>query len=221
MRNAQLLFAAAVALAAISNHAVAAPQKDKPHGAGSASAQATGVRAANGAAAADPLFAIVDTDGDGVISAKELHKAVAAIKEADTDKDGNITWAEIVARSGAISAAGLGQSEITSGMGAGVGGGMGGEQSPAFKQVMQYDKNGDGKLTADELPPQMVSMLRNADLNGDHAIDARELAIYVKKMGDRVGAELNRGAGSQQIPGMNGHFPGGNPNGPASGAKSP
>jgi Ca2+-binding EF-hand superfamily protein len=212
MRNAQLLFAAAMALAAISNLAEAAPQKDKSRGAGSVAAQATGVSAANSAAAADPLFMMIDTDGDGVISAKELHKAVAAIKEADTDKDGNITWAEIVARSGAIVAAANGQGEITSGMGAGVGGGMGGD-SQAMGRFMQYDKNHDGKVTVDEVPASM----RDWDQNHDGVIDARELELAVRRMGDRGNAILGRGL----VGGQNGagHMPGGNPGGPAQGAK--
>ena len=169
MRNERILFAIAIALAVISSVATAAPQKDKPHGTAPGVGQPVSVGAANGAAAADPLFMMLDTDGDGVISAKELHKAVAAIKEADTDQDGNITWAEIVARSGAIAAAANGQGEITSGMASGGGIGMGGD-SQAMGRFMQYDKNHDGKVTVDEVPASM----RDWDQNHDGVIDARE-----------------------------------------------
>jgi Ca2+-binding EF-hand superfamily protein len=212
MRNAQCLFAAAIALAVFSNVATAAPQKDKTHGAAPGVGSSVGAGAANGAAATDPLFVMIDADGDGVISAKELHKAVAAIKEADTDKDGNITWAEIVARSGAIAAAANGQGEITSGMASGGGIGMGGD-SQAMGRFMQYDKNHDGKVTVDEVPASM----RDWDQNHDGVIDAREMEIAVRRMGDRGNAILGRGL----VGGQNGagKMPGGNPAGPTQGAK--
>jgi Ca2+-binding EF-hand superfamily protein len=217
MRNACSLLAVVIAVLAVANFAAAAPRNDKPHGPGPAAGQATGVGAAGGAAAADPLFAILDTDGDGVISAKELHKAMAALKELDTDKDGNITWAEVVAHSGAVSQPGFGPSDNGAGVGVG---GANGEQSQGVKRFMQYDKNHDGKLTPDELPPEMSAMLRDADLNHDGAIDPRELKMAVEKMGDRMGAGLSRGLGGPQGPGAKGPFTGGNPNG-AGGAKSP
>ncbi|HEY4234736.1 MAG TPA: hypothetical protein VGM76_14980, partial [Lacipirellulaceae bacterium] len=103
------------------------------------------------------------------------------------------------------------------GAGAGAaGGGIGGEESQPFKRFMQYDKNGDGKLSADELPPQMAGLLRNADLNHDGFIDARELELAVKQMGDRMKAGM---IGGQQGPG--GRMPGGNPIGGANGGKGP
>jgi Ca2+-binding EF-hand superfamily protein len=217
MRNARVVLAGAIVLAAICSAAFAAPHNDKLHGAGAGVAfgQGANVGAVEGVAAADPLFAIIDTDGDGVISAKELHKAVAAIKELDTDKDGNITWAEVVAHSGAVGQAAFGANEGATGYGAG---GANGEHSQALKRFMQYDKNGDGKLTPDELPPQMSSMLRDADLNHDGAIDPAELKMAVEKMGGRINAGTARGPGGLHGPGMNGGFPGGNPNG-AAGAK--
>ena len=42
----------------------------------------------------DPILAAVDTNGDGVISADELHNAAASLKKLDKDGDGKITREE-------------------------------------------------------------------------------------------------------------------------------
>jgi Ca2+-binding EF-hand superfamily protein len=208
MRNRLSMFALAIALAAMVSLATAAPKTGNAHGPGQVPEPGA---AAAGAGAADPLFALLDTDGDGVISAKELHKAVAVLKELDANHDGSITWEEVVAGSGVAHQLQMGQSDAGIGT---TGGGFSGKQSQAVERFMQYDKNHDGKLTPDELPPQALALLRDADLNKDGAIDARELQIAVEKMGDRMKAGM---AGA----GINGHMPGGNPIGATTGAKSP
>lgn len=224
MRNAQSIPAVAIALFAMMNVATAAPRSSNSHETGAAAGQpaAAGIGAFGagagdaGAAAPDPLFALLDTDGDGAISAKELHKAVAALKECDANHDGSIAWDEIVAASGAASQMRLGQGNSSTGIGA-AGGGLGGEASQSFKRFMQYDKNHDGKLTVDEVPASM----RDLDQNGDGVIDAKELQMAVERAGGRMNPGMTRGPGGLQNPGMNGRMPGGNPAGGASGAKSP
>jgi len=37
------------------------------------------------------------------------------------------------------------------------------------------DKNGDGKLTKDEVPERMQRLIERADSNGDGAVDKQEL----------------------------------------------
>ena len=116
---------------------------------------------AAGEVAAPPnaMFAVIDADGDGVITKAELRKAIKALRTLDADNDGNITLAE-------ASAAGP----------AGPGG------NPEVDRMMkELDKNGDGKLTADEVPPQMMPMLQGADKNGDRAIDRDELAAAMQQ----------------------------------------
>jgi Ca2+-binding EF-hand superfamily protein len=106
-------------------------------------------------AAPNPMFAAIDTDGDGVINKVELRKAIKALKALDTDSDGNITLAEI------------GSTAVPAGAGG----------NPQVDQTMtEFDKNGDGKLTADEVPPHMMPMLQGADRNQDRAIDKDELS---------------------------------------------
>jgi Ca2+-binding EF-hand superfamily protein len=206
MRNRFSIFAVAIALLAIANFAVATPKPGNAHVPGQVPEPSA---AAAGAGASDPLFALLDTDGDGVISAKELHKAVAVLKELDANHDGSITWEEVVAGSGVAHQLQMGPSDAAA-AGA-TGAGLGGKASQAVERFMQFDKNHDGKLTPDELPPQALALLRDADLNKDGAIDARELEIAVEKMGDRMRAGM---AGA----GLNGHLPGGNA---AGGVKAP
>jgi Ca2+-binding EF-hand superfamily protein len=46
---------------------------------------------------------------------------------------------------------------------------------------MGFDKNGDGKVTKDELPERMQGLLEQADTNRDGALDREE----VKRFADR------------------------------------
>jgi Ca2+-binding EF-hand superfamily protein len=109
------------------------------------------------------IFAVIDADGDGVITKTELRKAIRALKTLDADKDGNITLAE-ASTAGAPSA-------------------LGG--NPAIDRMMENDKDGNGLLTADEVPPHMLPMLQGADTNGDTAIDRRELAAAMSQMNNQ------------------------------------
>jgi Ca2+-binding EF-hand superfamily protein len=206
------LVVALVAAMHMAGLAWAAPRPGSEHLVGTAPAPGAG-GGAGSTGASDPLFSILDADGDGVISAKELKNAIKVLKELDTNKDGMITWEEVVAAGkGNPMTSTTGATVVD--QGAGAAGGMGAEQSPVFKRFMSYDKNGDGKLTPDELPREALVLLRDADLNHDGAIDARELAIAVRQMGERVNAATARGMGG---PGAMGRLPGGNPAGPNGG----
>ncbi|MCC7476039.1 MAG: hypothetical protein IT425_11640 [Pirellulales bacterium] len=113
------------------------------------------------------LFAVLDLDGDGTISKAELRKALVSLKKLDTDKDGALTLAECGGGAGPVAdAAG----------GAGVAGAGANGQDPLVERLMASDKNGDGRLTPEELSPNERQMLQGADLNEDGAIDRQELA---------------------------------------------
>lgn len=56
--------------------------------------------------------------------------------------------------------------------------------------MMRGDKDGDGNLSADEIPPDFKPMLARIDTNGDGSLDAGEL----KAMADSF---AKRRAGSQ------------------------
>jgi Ca2+-binding EF-hand superfamily protein len=126
------------------------------------------VQGQEGAASASPnvMFAVIDADGDGVITKAELRKAVAALRSLDSDGDGNITLAEVSAASGAAPAGATTVDQL----------------------FAEHDKNNDGKLDANEVPQHMLPMLQGADRNQDGSIDRDELAAAMQNRQLRSGA---------------------------------
>ncbi len=115
------------------------------------------------------MFTAMDADGDGVISKVELRKAIKALKTLDTDNDGSITLAEASVGGGPI----------------GPGGPLG--EDPQIAQLMANDKNRDGKLTANEVPNEMLPMLRGVDQNNDGEIIREELVAAMANMRNQFG----------------------------------
>lgn len=190
----KLLLAGAVCIGLIS---VAAAQKSERDdlGAGAAaedSPYGTAPGGPNGQMGPPPnaMFNAIDTDGDGEITTRELRKAVASLKKLDVDKDGKITRAETlnnqVANSGAVVQPGFGSQPQFGGAAGGVNGDP--RQGP---NIMQYDRNGDGQLSADEVPTQMRGMLRGADLNSNGQLDPSEVQNIQQRMNERVRGQRN------------------------------
>jgi Ca2+-binding EF-hand superfamily protein len=148
---------------------------------------------------ANALLAIMDTDGDGVVSKAEMTKAMAVLRKAHKDSKGNIEF-ERPADSG--NTAGAGDATQGGRLANGAGGGRGND---VVAGLMQYDRNRDGVLSADEVPPQAKAMLQGADLNNDGVIDARELAAFNARMGQQLRAlGLGAGPGANGVPGDGG-----------------
>jgi Ca2+-binding EF-hand superfamily protein len=137
---------------------------------------------------ANKLLAIIDTDGDGTVTKAEMNKAMAALHKMKKDPKGNISYEKPAEDNAAAAAADPAQGAAAGAAGAGP------QQQEAGRFMQQYDRNGDGVLTPDELPPQLAAMLRDADTNHDRRIDPAELAVFAAKMGDRMRA-MNGGAG--------------------------
>ncbi len=136
------------------------------------------------------LFRLLDTDGDGKLSREELAKAAEIIMKLDSDHDGFVTSRELLEGLGGTSAA------TTPAPG----------DEPALelagRVIRRADKNGDGKLTKEELPEMMRGRFDEMDTNHDGAIDRAELAGSVARMRrtvrDAAGAA---GAGPLRRPG--------------------
>jgi hypothetical protein len=62
------------------------------------------------------------------------------------------------------------------------------DANQAMGRLMQNDRNGDGKLTENEVPPDAMPLLQGGDQNRDGAIDAREMQLIMRQMGDRARA---------------------------------
>ena len=65
---------------------------------------------------------------------------------------------------------------------------------------MRFDRNGDGKVSKDELPePMRERMLERADADGDGVIDKQEAEAAAERLGRRgVGGERPGGAGGRR-----------------------
>ena len=135
------------------------------------------------------MFTAIDADGDGAITMRELRKAVVALKKLDADKDGKITLAEVSSASSEAAAnnAATGFSGPTGfSHGAAPFAPAGGDPRPGGPDLMQYDRNHDGQLSTDEVPTQMMGMLRGADQNGNGKLDPQELQLIQQRIKERV-----------------------------------
>lgn len=110
----------------------------------------------------NPLFAALDTNGDGVIDAQELANATASLKKLDRNNDGKLTEEEVRPAFG----------------GRGGPGGPGGGQANVEEivaRMLQFDRNADGKLSRDELPERMAGMMDRGDTDKDGFLSRDEL----------------------------------------------
>ena len=124
----------------------------------------------------------LDKNNDRRISAEELKSAVESLRSLDKNEDGKLDSAEI----GWPPQFG-GPGGRRGGRG-GRGGGFGrrgGSAAPADfgKRIVSRDANGDGKVTADELPRSMRRVLEIADSNRDGAIDESEAQKFAQQHG--------------------------------------
>lgn len=118
-----------------------------------------------------PLFTALDQDRDGQLSLAELRSAAAVMKSLDKDGDGLLSLAECAPAGGG-------------GHGHGHGGGAPDPQVEAaatVKTLMEFDRNGDGSLTKDELPERMQHVIARADSNDDEIATQEELTAMALK----------------------------------------
>ena len=55
------------------------------------------------------------------------------------------------------------------------------------KTLMAFDKNGDGKLTRDEVPERMQGLFDRADIDKDGVLTADEIGNVARGAGTRQG----------------------------------
>lgn len=139
-----------------------------------------------GAPQPNAMFSAIDTDGDGTITSRELRRAVLALKKLDANKDGKITLAEATfAQVGTAGNAATNNATGAGRFGAGQNT-LSGDPRPGGPNLSQYDRNSDGQLSADELPPQLRGMLRGADQNGNGVLEPQELKLIQQRITERV-----------------------------------
>jgi Ca2+-binding EF-hand superfamily protein len=124
------------------------------------------------------IFEAIDVDGDGVITTREMRKAVVALKRLDADGDGNLTLAEVSPMGGP-----MGQAM----------GPPGGNPAAFVDQIFANDQNGDGVLAANELSDRLAPLLMGADTNGDGSLDRAEVTAAMEKARGRLGGPAGVG----------------------------
>jgi len=115
-----------------------------------------------------------DTDGDGQIGKAEAPAPMQRFFDrVDSNSDGALDASEIAAMRNRPRGGGGGGGEGGGGGREGGGGGRGGG-GRSF-DMMQYDTDGDGKVSKDEAPERMRSFFDRMDPNSDGFIDSSEI----------------------------------------------
>lgn len=161
--------------ASISASAIAQPPEGGPGGFGGG----RGFRMPN------PLLAVMDKDQDGVLSAEEIEHATAALKTLDKNNDGKLDQSETRPNFEGMGPGGFG--------GGGFGGGQGdGPAEQMLARLMEMDNDKDGKLSKDELPERLQSMMARGDKNEDGFLDKAEIMASAR---ERSGGQGGQGGG--------------------------
>jgi hypothetical protein len=133
-----------------------------------------------------PLFKALDADGDGQLSATEIENASKSLLKLDKNGDGLVSAEEMRPDPGQMpmfaGPNGPGRPGGPGAPGAGAPG-AGGPNPEMMKRMFENrDQDKDGKLSGDEIPPQMRERLSNMDTNGDGAIDKTEMEQAMKRL---------------------------------------
>src|SRR5207249_1433088 len=59
--------------------------------------------------------------------------------------------------------------------------------------INRFDKNKDGFLTKDELPPRLAAIFDRADQNGDGKLDANEVDQMLQALRQRLKPDADKG----------------------------
>jgi len=126
-----------------------------------------------------PLMKALDTNQDGTLSASEIANASKALIQLDKNGDGVLNAEEMRPDPSAMP------------------GGFAGARGQPSGQMMgklfeARDKNGDGKLTGDEIPERLQDKMKMIDKDGDGSITKAEFALAAARMDD--GAVGKKGA---------------------------
>ena len=157
----------------------------------------------------NPLMEAIDSDKDGELSPDEIANAVVALKKLDKNDDGKLDATETRPNFEGMGRGGFpgggGPGGFGGGFPGGPGGGQGGNPDEMAQRLLAMDANSDGKLSKEEIPERLQSMLARGDKNEDGSLDKEEImAVSRERSGGQGG-----GPGGTGGPGGPGGFGGG------------
>ena len=181
-----------------------------------------------------PVVEALDANGDHEISASEIENAIVVLKKLDANGDGKLTEADRPEgagpqrggrppRDGGEGPGGPGDQRggrppRDDGEGLGGPGGQrsGGVESASdfATRILAFDENEDGRVTTEELPSRMHSVMQRHDTNKDGSLDKTELDKVATAAGSADRVAQGGPGGGERGPG-GGRGPGG-PGGPPS-----
>jgi Ca2+-binding EF-hand superfamily protein len=138
------------------------------------------------------LFRALDINNDGKLDAKEIAAAADVLKKL-ANSNGEITREELLNSlpPGAGPGGGAGGIGGRAGLRGLLGGGQGGANPDRpqlnFDQIVKMlDKNGDGKLQKEELPPFLQDRFEQLDTNHDGVLDESELKQILPRLANQL-----------------------------------
>jgi EF hand len=134
------------------------------------------------------LLAAMDADKDGTVTKIEMNKAMAALRKVHKDSKGNMTVPENAPDPNAAVAGAVPGQQVPGGVAPAAQGAGAASDNEVMARFMQLDTNGDGRLSANEVPRDGWQMLRQADQDGDGRVSAAEAQLFNRRMGDRMRA---------------------------------
>lgn len=111
-----------------------------------------------------PLYAALDANRDGELSAEEIAGAAKALATLDKNGDGKLT-----------------RDELFPNMPANMRPGEGGPRE-MLARLREADKDGDGKISRDEAPERLKPLFDRADANGDGKLDQDEMRQVFERL---------------------------------------
>ena len=119
------------------------------------------------------LMAVLDSDGDGQLSGKEIDFATDQLLRLDANDNGQIDVDELP---GAMAAA-----EDKKSMPSGFDPAYKGPGEHVYKTMAGFDANADGVLTRSEMRAEYKGAFRSIDTDGNREIDPKELLEFSSK----------------------------------------
>ncbi len=146
----------------------------------------------------NPLLAAIDTDHDGVLSADEIKNSAVALRKLDKNGDGKLTQDEMRPAFGP----GGRDPGRPEGRGPDGAGGGGKRSSEMVDTLMSFDKDGDGKLSKEEVPERMQGLFARGDANSDGFLTREELTKMAESQAGSTSPQQGREEGRDRRLGL-------------------